>query len=532
LTNIHNLQVNTHYLQLSEVVADRLCQRLISILHITTVMEAIVIQSSDDEPIVIDDEPIVIGNDEPIVIKDEPIVINDSPNDSIINNDQMTPEQVAQEILAQSDIIRSVEIPLLCGVIMPMISISIERDQSMIWLVVGDVSTGRVIVGFEVDEGVAQNGNIRSFFNQHRLTPNYRAAVAQQTMRSVSHLFMLLIDEIVCHILMARPNTGFEMSLQDMARVGSEETPFAIRGRMAFPVRRTSRFLEWVRGIGYYEPFGFWPIGHAPQEYLKQMRHFGGRHLGTNEGLVGFQQALASSRARPDPFDMLLKQYPPFLPPLRMEPVRRFTDIPEYMHVILASGDYGRSIIPVTIGFAGEKMDSDPPPPGDINAEFGPVGNRTLTCLGAWIIDTRLPGSVTIIGPVGSRFNELVASADAAGEPVDGQLELKWVVREWADDHTALVGGEQFSYCSPLGFTMRGADILMEAGFVPSRLRHSPERLGTLLDEARECDRIAGADFIGEADPRYQRCLPVTQLLMGDLWIRLASRKRRHKNNQ
>ena len=59
-----------------------------------------------------------------------------------------------------------------------------------------------------------------------------------------------------------------------------------------------------------------------------------------------------------------------------------------------------------------------------------------------------------------------------------------------------LVAGQQFPYRSPLGFVMRGADLLVGAGFVPSRLRDEPEGIAGVMEQARECDRIAGDDFL------------------------------------
>jgi hypothetical protein len=479
----------------------------------------------------------------------EVIVIDDQPGGSLEDPillvqqqapELMTPEEIADALLSRTELETVRAVPLLCGVVLPPLAIKIDSGIPSMGLLLGDETTGQVVVVLDVehctpdsddseqDQGAKLvDGDLRKFFHSFQLTPAYRTAIAAVTPLPPAHLFMMLVDEIICRALLRAPNPDFMMSLEDQAQVGGRPTPFALRGRKVFDVQRTSRFLQFVRGIGYYEPFGYWPHNQTAEQYLQAVRGFARPgQIGITQASAGFRQALASRKTSTS----LLKQYPPVLPPLSPDdPLRRFGDIRAFMERVLRVGSYGRMVAPPFDGAPGEGLETvatefDRPFP-----EFTEF-NKVMD-LGAWTVDVREVFSAMIRGPVGPRFGELLAYAEAAGQRAwPGEpIELQWAVAEWKTERPMMVGGKTFRHRSPFGFVAPGADLLVEAGFVPSALRHTPELVGRLLQEARECQDLVGQRFVGEHDPHFARCLPVARALAGDLWVRPTLKRARQE---
>lgn len=99
-------------------------------------------------------------------------------------------------------------------------------------------------------------------------------------------------------------------------------------------------------------------MDHEPQQYLQQMRRFGSRQLGMTQGHGRFNQVMASLRARPEPYDILVKQYPPVLPPVGSDGPRQFADVQTYMREVVARGDYGKSVAPRQLTVAERPVDA------------------------------------------------------------------------------------------------------------------------------------------------------------------------------
>ena len=260
---------------------------------------------------------------EAIGSREDPILLDQQPTAPI---EPMTPAEIADALLSRMALKTVRAVPLLCGVVLPPLAIEIDSNiPPCIYLLLGDETTGQVVVVLDIEHHTPDSddseqdqgpelvdGDLRKFFHLFQLTPAYRTAVAAVTPIPPAHLFMLLVDEIICRVLLRSPNPAanpaFTLSLNDQACVGGRPTPFALRGRKVFDVQRTSRFLQFVRGIGYYEPFGYWPYNESPQQYLQRIRPFARPgEIGISQASPGFHEVFLMRHSS----DSLLKEYPP-----------------------------------------------------------------------------------------------------------------------------------------------------------------------------------------------------------------------------
>jgi hypothetical protein len=137
-------------------------------------------------------------------------------------------------------------------------------------------------------------------------------------------------------------DTTYTAVLENAFSTG-ETTPYAVWGTWTFSAAVDTGTLEWNRGRGFYESFGYYPSGTSAAAYAAEMA-----------GLMGCKGQGWVSTSQPTPkctkvmdkvadHDVLqTKSYPPVLLPVKVGgDVRRFDDMEDFHRQVLVTGSYG-----------------------------------------------------------------------------------------------------------------------------------------------------------------------------------------------
>jgi hypothetical protein len=458
---------------------------------------------------------------------------------------------------------RRCEIRLACGLVMPTIDVGATAQrqwdgQVMVQLRIGSDETGNVHCGMQWSPTELMWVDVPDFFSSEQLAPGYRAAMAERTSTSAPHVFMLLVDELIYWAGRDRMRPGCTVELDDAVDLdyATGPTPFALRGRTVFSGARESSFLQWARGYGYYETFGFWPAGEQPAAYMDRMSRATSR-LGTAPGDADYDDtAAAIGRQR---VDKMVKALPPVLPPLGTD-LRTFTDMDDYYQRVLAVGSYGRPVGRAAGGARGAPAEhaadaaehaaaavhafavarSTLPaidaaavidamraggrlPPSVVDGVPAPNGvqaSRKLGThfvgLGDWNIRIK-PLDVVVTGPTThvpqvTRLAERLAAEYAPGASIVWNIARtpqRLYVRGTA--HRASDGR----------FLARGAEQLAALGYLPVVRNSVPAPdAHALIQQARMADDQVGGEFVASTHPRFPHYQRLATALRTDLWVR------------
>jgi hypothetical protein len=364
---------------------------------------------------------------------------------------------------------------------------------------------------------------------------------------------MLLIDELA---YWATKKYGMTptctMRLDDLVNLDypTGPTPFALYGRSVFSGVRNSRFLQSVRGYGYYETFGFWPAGLEPAVYMQRMAHVKGR-LGIAPKDDDYADTAGAALKGRQIFDMH-KTFPPVLPPLADGAVRVFADMDDFYHRVLLVGSYGqaagiaRPVRPASVRPGPARPQKVSPvelPATDAAALIDAVRQsspcRLPACnvdgvpaprgveaywldndtggftVGEWTI-LLAPGEVEILGPLThvpqvSRLAESLAAEFAPGARISWHFvrhhrELVYVRGKIQETGDGL-------------FLARGTEMLTALGYLPSP---DLQDAAGLLQQARAADAQFGGTFVESSHPRFPQLARIARALVNDKWIRPA----------
>ncbi len=461
--------------------------------------------------------------------------------------DDVTPGKVAAVVLAGSDMMDERPIRLASGIVMPRLAVRAMTLDKVALVTFGDDKSGQVALSFDMDSGTPTRGELNYFFYHYRLTSEYRAALARATRVSPPHVFMLLIDELVCEMLGHRPNPSFELVLEDAADLG--ETDAALRGRTLLRPARNTGFLQWARGLGYYATFGFWPVGMEPEEYMASAATVRGLEplVAGERGFTAANQTIDRHARRlgdPGKWVKWVKRYPPVLPAIAPGgPVRRFATLVGFYDDIVVGGGYGKGVglEPVDLERPGRQPRTrrraaprtlrrlDPDRVFDALAagrDFDIGGRFSLLGVNAdgvragftgEIIDVDLgshelaltPGQVLIDGPFSPELPRLCeAMSRALGYPPP---RLVWTPT--SDGQEVLVAGSRMRADS--AFLDSTTDGLVGLGFVPEGVGD----VAGLLERARRCDAATGGRVVLSSDPAFGECADVARALSAR-WVR------------
>jgi hypothetical protein len=464
-----------------------------------------------------------------------------------------TPRDIAARV--RIDRFAGGPLQLACGVVMPNLNVETETRAAgdLTRLEVGGPLTGSVVLLlWWVREGL-ERVTLDSFFNTHHKGAAYEAALLEQSGgRSMTDVFMLLIDEIVYWILKANPDQPeCQIDLLDVLNLRNP-APCALLGRTPFGIRRTSRYLEWARGSGYYVTYGFWPAEEEPQAYRARVAPFAHPHVvGAVQGDPQFQRILTAVERHAPLQCVLSKRLPPVLPPTTGA-LRTFADMDDYFARVVVPGQYGRpppAPPPPQPTQPYRRVDQPPQPAlasdrsaDDIVAALRsgasqlpagvydgvPADSVELSShesvyrvqLGRWQIVVH-DAVAEIWGPL-ERVSEVAALAERLGARLLGEpVTVQWKLPP-APVRKMVVMGEIISARSDARFRPPGADRLAAAGLAP--LDVEPADLPQLLREADRCDQLTRGRFVGQRHPQFAACRRVAQR-MKDTWVR-RSRKR------
>jgi hypothetical protein len=456
----------------------------------------------------------------------------------------MTPEKIALAAGWTRTLKLTDTIQLACGVVMPVIPVDLHQNV----LEIGSPSTGKVSLSIVRSANRITGLILEYFFYEHRLTPSYLAALKAVTDRSAPHVFMLLIDEILYHLVAGRHAlANSTITLEDAADLDKGHvTPFSVNGTSAFRVLRNSRFLQWNRGYGYYTTFGYWPNNESvgrQQKYLLAAGKFAHRDAYFAPGDTGYQAAVGAATQHTT-YRILRKTMPPTLPPLGPdEPLRTFT-LNEFFRQVLEPGTYGkasgRRAVPAgpNLGTA-PAMDRavavfnkfreqlraaeafkvpvfDPGAGGIIRmsargwlAEMAEWSIR-VTVLNDWV--------ASISGPP-VQVEAVTRYAESMAHHLNGGKEVRitWKPTEWPQERLVVAGSIVLGRRGVLG-----ADALMAAGYHIKDL--TMDETENVLAVARRC---GAAGMIFRGDPMYSECHTATKILdQSPTWIRQPTSKR------
>lgn len=458
----------------------------------------------------------------------------------------MTPEKIALAAAWIRTLRLTDTIQLACGVVMPVIPVNLHKNV----LEIGSPSTGQVSLSIARSASQITGLCLEYFFYEHQLTPSYLAALKAVTDRPAPHVFMLLIDEILYHLVANRhAPRDLVITLDDAVDLDKGSVtpfsmaPFSVNGTSAFRVVRNSRFLQWNRGYGYYTTFGYWPenerIGRQ-QKYLLAAGKFAHRDAYFAPGHVGYQEALEAAAQHMTP-RALRKTMPPTLPPLGPnEPLRTFT-LNEFFRQVLEPGAYGkasgRNVAPAGPSFgtapavdraffnefnerlrAAEAFEVPVFDPGDI-LSMG-VGRGWYAGVAEWSIRvTESNGWEASISGLPVQVEAVTRYAESMAHHLNGGKEVRmtWKPTEWPKERLVVAGSIVFSRRDVLG-----ADALMAAGYHIQDF--TMDETENILAVARHC---AASGMIFRGDPIYNECHTATKVLDKSLtWIRASTSKR------
>lgn len=455
--------------------------------------------------------------------------------------------RVAQVVAEGKDWLGAVSFRLACGTLLPPITVKLSENR----LYLGDESTGALSVGWIWRRPWLISAKLHSFFYTHHLTPRFRALLAERDPeRSAPHLFMLLLDQLVVEVLRGLPTyRGFTVYLNDGVDLDTGPvSPFALRGRNLFTVTRDSRWLQWVRGAGYYATFGYWPKGETPQKYLARVARF------ARPGEVGTAdpEALQVARQHKDK-SVWTKAWPPVLPPTTAGgPTRRFVSIQAYWDQVLVPGMFGR-VVPPTPGQTPSPTPSQmsqpwgAPSPVPIvltqgllekllvatEGHRGCIGNGVsvswqkrqagwaasvaagpLTCR-LW--PSGLEVGATIEGAVGSDAALVVRLVSALAWQIrPGDVVVKWRQDAPIAYEYVVVGGTVMPDNGG-GFVAEGDVRLGELGFRPVGMSRAQMSQNSAV--LHRCQKQVGSAFLAAADPRFSECLRAVKRFSGVEWV-------------
>jgi hypothetical protein len=478
------------------------------------------------------------------------------------------------------------EIVLACGLVMPTINVGAvagyAREGSRLVLTIGLPPTGVVQLALEWRDGLAE-AELKSFFHTHLLTAAYREALAERMAvlgRSIPapHVFMLLVDEL---LYWATKRHGVTpecvLTLEDAARLDyAGTTPFALRGRTVLASVRTSRFLQFERGYGYYETFGWWPDDEQPEGYMQRVARFArhGGPIGAVPGDAGYDE-MATRVEGHKTASFMNKTFPPVLPPGAsgasegadaagtLPALRRFADMDDYYDRVIAVGRYGRVVAPGpgrpwhvwgnvarlagAAGAAGEAADVEalvvavrdnrdirgpvvvdgvPAPSGVSTWRDGGVRNVRL---GEWHVTVE-PDEVCIIGPA-THVREVARLAARLAAEFAPRAPTVWYFYSRERCETVYVNGSAFR--APDGrFLAPGTDQLTALGFEPGPPGAGAQWPGgpsALLAQARRADDELGGALVVPSHPRFEQLRRLGRALSHDRWVRRAERAPRQR---
>ena len=507
--------------------------------------------------------------------------LQDSSDDEI-DADLCTPGQQSQDQIPTFTVQRLEEemgasytvecqIQLACRVVMPKMTV-----KHTIWLVSQHFDLeldGRVIVSLHLKTSGHQkkisNFILDSFFYNSPLPAAYREALAIRTKCAghaelrAPHVFMLLIDEIVYWVNKTHKMTPqCVMSLNDMVNLdyAPGTTPFLMHGRHMLRRFRGSRYLQNLRGYGYYETFGFWPDGAQPTDYMNRKSQLSGQMV-IGPGDPGYT-ATAREVDR-NQTKKLHKTFPPVLPPLAGGNVRRFDDMEDYYHQVIVAGNYGKAagvVRPVRdkgalVELAEPNPDSvdlqlrrinaselitemrvmnvlepavveDVPAPQPIK-RFDGYQNMYLLYfqLGQWVFRC-MQTEIYIEGPL-----SLVRQVTQLAHSITKQLKTRdCIIWDFRKHHRKRVFVQGKAQQTGDGrFLAHGTEMLIEQGYVPAsrpRPGYQPvQDAAALLKEARLADDQFGDNFVvldKLPEPRFMQLSRIASALANDVWIRPA----------
>jgi hypothetical protein len=474
--------------------------------------------------------------------------------------------------LNQSMRVENCEIELACGVAMPPMTFSIWGDI----LILRTPQSGKIECHLTWEPSRSgriklANLNLVSFFHKSPLPHAYREALARRTQQAgypqlrAPHVFMLLIDELVYWAIKKHGMIpGCDMELEDMVDLdyATGSTPFALRGRHVFSGIRDSRYLQNERGYGYYETFGFWPVGAQPTDYMLFNSRLSGR-VGTAPGDADYSDT-AQVVNREQSGDMC-KTLPPVLPRLANGHERVFKDMDDYYQQVIVAGSYGQAagvarpvrepgapaelpelpeLEPVGSELprldaaeliAAMRMSALPSPMGNIATNMSglapaivegiPVMHKirpTYThnngiyhlYLGDWRLRCT-PTELQIDGPL-SRVAQVTRLAVKIAAELTPRASIIWEFWRHHRERVYVRGAPQQTGDGL--FLARGTETLLDLGYVPAGWGYT----ATVLQAARRADAQFDRAFVPAQHPRFGQLSRIARILGKDKWIRAA----------
>ena len=494
------------------------------------------------------------------------------------------PAPVAVKLLTARDLgarlhqggwLENCEIELACGVVIPQLRVMLMGRILTLYPESGKIQCNLI---WEPDDSKFKLAHLSlvSFFHGSPLPHAYREALARRTQEAgypqlrAPHVFMLLIDELVYWATKIHGMIpGCDMELQDVVNLdyATGPTPFALRGRHVFSGIRDSRYLQNERGYGYYETFGFWPVGVPPHVYLLGKSRLSGR-VGTAPGDADYSDT-AEEVNREQSRDMR-KTLPPVLPPLAGGDVRVFADMDDYYRRVLVAGSYGQAAgvprpvrepgapaeLPVRepgapvelpelepVGaelprldaaelIAAMRMSALPSRWGNIDAmnmsglapavvEGIPVMHKirpTYTHndgtyhlrLGDWRLHCT-PHKLRIDGPL-SRVAQVTRLAVKIADELAPRAPIIWDFKKHHRERVYVRGAPQQTGDGL--FLARGTEMLLDLGYVPWGWNMAP-----VIQKARRADAQFARAFVAAPHPRFGQLSRIAQALGQDRWI-------------